>query len=59
MLLDWERDTILAALRVHRNYLDHKFGDDPGYDLMVGVIAREHSRALNPNEIDDLCDRIN
>jgi hypothetical protein len=58
-LSDRERDTILAALRVYQYYLDHEIDDDPEFDLMVGMIAREHSPAMSADEIDDLCERIN
>jgi hypothetical protein len=59
MLIDREFDTVLAALRVYQHYLDHELGDDPEFDSFIRAIATDHSRALNSDEIDELCERIN
>lgn len=58
-LLVCEFDTIMAALRVYQRYLACDRGKDPDFDDSVATIAQDHGRALEPDDIDLLCLRIN
>jgi hypothetical protein len=54
-----EFDTIMAALRVYQRYLERDRGKDPDFDSSVAAIAEDHGRALEPDDIDLLCEKIN
>jgi hypothetical protein len=54
-----EFDTIMAALRVYQRYLECDLGKDPQFDSFVAMIAEDHGPALEPHDIDLLCQKIN
>lgn len=53
-----EHSTVLAALRFYQVYLDTNLGVVPPSVEDIATNGDEHS-ALDANDIDDLCEKIN